>query len=89
MRNNDGSVARSVGNEQGAGGDKQQGGNNGVNIPDSTTKSPRNQRGKRHSRSYNNKNLLKTQTPVANDTTATANQTNNATSAAVTVSASN
>lgn len=89
VRNNDGNATRSVGNEQGAGGDKQQGGNNAVNMPDSTTKSPKNQRGKRNSRSYNNKNLLKTQTPVANDQTATANPTNTASSAPVTVSASN
>ncbi|XP_023292503.2 maternal protein exuperantia [Lucilia cuprina] len=90
VRNNDGNATRSVGNEQGAGGDKQQGSNNASNLPDSTTKSPKNQRGKRNSRSYNNnnKNLLKTQTPVANDQTATANPTNNV-AAAVTVSVSN
>ncbi|KAM7342052.1 maternal protein exuperantia isoform 2-T4 [Cochliomyia hominivorax] len=65
-------------NRRGAGGDKQGSGNNAVSIPDSTTKSPKNQRGKRQSRSYNTKNMLKTQTPVANNQTTTINQTNNA-----------
>ncbi|XP_073813097.1 maternal protein exuperantia [Musca autumnalis] len=62
--------------EQGAGGDKQQA--SGANLPDSTTKSPKN-RGKRNQRSQKNNNnnnstnnnnnvLIKTETPVANDT---------------------
>lgn len=63
-------------------------------MPDSTTKSPKTQRAvKRNSRANNtnNKNVLKTQTPVANDTptAATTIQTNNATSAPVAVESSN
>lgn len=79
--------ARSIGNEQGAGGDKKQGGSNSTSVPDSTTKSPKPQRGKRRSRSYNNKNVSKSQT--LNDQNNTSNQTNNATTASVNATASN
>uniref|UniRef100_T1PBG4 NAD-glutamate dehydrogenase n=1 Tax=Musca domestica TaxID=7370 RepID=T1PBG4_MUSDO len=107
---NDGKVAPPAANgapvEQGAGGDKQQASGNNANLPDSTTKSPKN-RNKRNQRSQKNNNnnnnntstnnnnvLIKTETPVANDTptAADANQqpTNNATTTApVAVAASN
>lgn len=86
MRNNNENTTRSVGNEQGAGGDKHQSGHISADLPDSTTKSPLNQRVKRHSRSYNNKNASKTQTPVSSDST---NQSNIASMAPVTATASN
>lgn len=74
MRNNNENTAPSIRNEQGgSGGDKQQNGNISADLPDSTTKSPINQRVKRHFRSYNNKNLSKTPTPVSSDST---NQSN-------------
>lgn len=80
MRNNEANAVRSGGNEIGAGGDKRQGGASAVNLPDSTTKSPKSQRAKRHTRSYN-KNTFKTQAVTSmrvdfNETAA--NQSNNA-----------
>lgn len=86
---NDGNVVPSsgvaaTGTEQGAGGD--------VNLPDSTTKSPKTNKGKRNQRSQKNNNnnnnstnnnnvLIKTETPVVDTPTATANTLNNATPA--------
>ncbi|TMW39173.1 hypothetical protein DOY81_015747, partial [Sarcophaga bullata] len=84
LRNNEANAVRSGGNEIGAGGDKRQGGASAVNLPDSTTKSPKTQRAKRHTRSYN-KNTFKTQTVASMrvDFTETApNQSNNAPSPA-------
>lgn len=84
MRNNEGYV-RSGGNEIGAGGDKRQGGASSVNLPDSTTKSPKNQRAKRQSRSFN-KTTFKTPAMSLNDHnfTATTNQANNSSPTPVT-----
>ena len=80
MRNNEANTVRSGGNEIGAGGDKRQGGASAVNLPDSTTKSPKTQRAKRHTRSYN-KNTFKTQNVASmrvDFAEAATNQSNNA-----------